>query len=248
VKIKAFIAEDEPHSLDRLKDLLGNFSELDIIGEARDGLKAIELIDEMKPELVFLDIKMPGASGFEVLEKIRHDPMVIFVTAYDKYAIKAFDENAVDYILKPTSLERLSKAVKKARERNYRITDSDLARLKLSLKHEDHIRRFVIKKGDEIQIIPESEAYYFKASDKYVFLHTKERQFFFDMSLKELDKVLDPQKFCRIHKSFIVAIDKIKKLKKWFHGEYLVEMKDLSESALKVSRNYKDNLNKKLRL
>jgi DNA-binding LytR/AlgR family response regulator len=247
VKIKVFIAEDEPHSLDRLKDLLGSFKDLEMVGEARDGLKAIELINELKPDLIFLDIKMPGASGFEVLDKIIHDPLVIFVTAYDKYAIKAFDENALDYILKPTSLERLSKAVTRARERNYRITDYDLKRLRLSLSDEEHIRRFVVKKGDEIQIIPESEVYYFKASDKYVFLHTKEKQFFFDMSLKELEKDLDPKKFCRIHKSLIVAIDKIKKLKKWFHGEYLVEMRDLPESALKVSRNYKNNLQKKLR-
>ena len=247
MKIRVFIAEDEPHSLDRLRSLLEEYSDFTIVGEAQDGIEAIKKIDRLKPDLLFLDIQIPGATGFQVLEKIKVDPMVVFVTAYDRYAIRAFEENAIDYILKPFSPQRFSKAVKKIVEKNYRLSQSDVDRLKLSLKEPDYLRRFVVKLGDEIRILPEADVYFFKADNKYVFLHTKDKHYFFDLSLKDLEQNLDPDKFCRIHKSFIVSIDKIKKLKRWFHGEFLVEMKDATESTLKVSRGYKNRLQAKLR-
>ncbi|MFC2156568.1 LytTR family DNA-binding domain-containing protein [Acidobacteriota bacterium] len=105
----------------------------------------------------------------------------------------------------------------------------------------------IIKKGDEIQIIPEEEVFYFSGEDKYVYLHTRDKRYFFDMTLKELDESLDPTKFCRIHKSWIIALDKIEKMKKWFHGEYMVELKDYPDTLLKVSRSYKSKLQEKLK-
>ena len=247
MKIKAFITEDEPHSLERLKELLQDFPDLTVVGEAMDGISAVKLINEMKPDLVFMDIQMPGATGFEVLDQIHYDPMIVFVTAFDKYAIRAFEKNAVDYILKPTSKERLTKAVKKVIEKNYKISDMDLIRLKQTLREKDYLFRFIVKVKDEILIFPEEDVYYFKAEDKYIFLYTKDKHFFFDMSLKELEKNLNPHKFCRIHKSAIVAIDKIKKIKKWFHSDYILELKDQQDSRLKVSRNYKAALLEKLK-
>ncbi len=248
MKIKTFIAEDEPNSMERLKELLQDFPELSVEGEAADGLQAIKSINRQKPDLVFLDIRMPGATGFEVLEKIEANPMVIFVTAYDEYAIKAFEENAVDYILKPTSKERLSKAVKRVLDLNFRLDHMDLLRLKQSLKKDSYLHRFVVKKGDEIRIFPEEDVCYFKAQDKYVFLHTADKQYFYDLPLKELEEKLDPDRFCRIHRSHIVSLDKIKKIKKWFHSEYIVELKDDARTTLKVSRNYKSALQEKLQL
>lgn len=239
MKIKTFIAEDEPHSLERLKEQLRDFPELSVIGEAADGLSAVRLINELRPELLFLDIKMPGASGFEVLEKIPYRPLVIFVTAYDQFAIQAFEENAIDYILKPTPKTRLSKAIQRVTERQEKFSQNDLARLKDILKGKESLRRFLVKLGDEIMIIPEEEVYYFKAENKYIFLYTRDKSYFFDMSLKALEERLDPAKFCRIHKSCIVAIDKIKKIKKWFHSEYMLELKDKPPHKLKVGRSYK---------
>ena len=232
--------------MERLKELLQEFPELSVEGEAADGLQAIKSINRQKPDLVFLDIRMPGASGFEVLEKIDANPMVIFVTAYDEYAIKAFEENAVDYILKPTSKDRLSKAVKRVLDLNCRLDRMDLLRLKQSLKKDSYLRRFVVKKGDEIRIFPEEEVFFFKAQDKYVFLCTEDKQFFYDLPLKELEETLDPDKFCRIHRSHIVSLDKIQRIKKWFHSEYIVELKDNVRTTLKVSRNYKAALQDRL--
>jgi DNA-binding LytR/AlgR family response regulator len=246
VKIKTFIAEDEPNSMERLKELLKEFPELSVEGEAGDGLQAIKSINSQKPDLVFLDIRMPGATGFEVLEKIEANPMVIFVTAYDEYAIKAFEENAVDYILKPTAKDRLSKAVKRVLDLNFRLDHMDLLRLKQAIKRESYLRRFVVKKADEIQIFAEDEVYYFNAQDKYVFLHTQDKQFFYDLPLKELEEKLDPDNFCRIHRSHIVSLGKILRIKKWFHSEYIVELKDDARATLKVSRNYKAALQDKL--
>ncbi len=247
MRIKTFIAEDEPHSRERLRELLGDFPELSLSGEAGDGIEAVEKINSLRPELVFLDIRMPGASGFDVLEKIKVNPMVVFVTAYDNYAIKAFEENAIDYILKPVSKERLEKTVKKVVRLNNRLGDLDLRRLKQVLKGSEYPRRFIVKKGEEIRIIPEEEVYYFSSEDKYVFLHNKNGRYFFEMTLKELEESLDPDKFCRIHRSWIIALDKIKTMKKWFHGEYLVELDDHPDTVLKISRRHKGKLQEKLR-
>lgn len=247
MKIKTFVAEDEPHSLTRLKGLLEEFPELSVVGEARNGINAIKKIDDIRPDLVFLDIHMPGATGFEVLERISENPMVVFITAYDIYAIKAFEENAVDYILKPLSKDRLRRTVDRVIRLNSRLGDMDLEKLRLVIKGKDIIRRFIIKTGDEIQIIPEEEVLYFSAEDKYVFLHTADNRYFFDMTLKELEESLDPDKFCRIHKSWIISLDKIEKMRKWFHGEYIVELKNLPDTSLKVSRSYKAALQEKLR-
>ncbi len=230
MKFRTVIAEDEPHSLERLKDLLKAFEKIQIVGEAVDGFDAIEKIESLKPDLVFLDIQMPGATGFEVLEKINQKPTIIFVTAYDSYAIKAFEAKALDYILKPTSKERLAQTVNRVLELRKHSTPGWAPGLIEDLKHavmgKSYLKRFAVKTGDEILIIAESDVFYFNADKKYNFLHTKSKRFFFEMTLKELEDSLDPEIFCRIHKSAIVSLDKIKKLKKWFHSELIVQLND----------------------
>lgn len=248
LKIKTLIVEDEPPSQERLLELLQGIDSLEILDIAKDGIEAVEKINGLKPELVFLDIRMPGANGFEVLERISHRPMVIFLTAYDEYAIKAFEENAVDYLLKPSSGQRIAEAVRKVMERCQRISPELLETLKKSLENKKYLKRFAVKQGDEVLIIPEEDVCYFQAEHKYVFLYTLSRRCIFDMTLKELDDYLDPDCFCRIHKSTIVSLTKISRLKKWFKGEYLIQFEDFKRSKLKVSRSYVSLLKEKLNL
>ncbi len=244
--INTVIVEDERHSLERLKDLLKEFPQIRLVGEAADGESAITLIQQLKPALVFLDIHLPEASGFEVLARLENRPRVIFITAYDQYAIKAFEENAVDYLLKPTSRERLQKAVARVLSNEQPAADKTLELLKKILQRDSYKSRFSIKLKEEILIIPEEAVYYFKAEEKYVFLCTRDQEFFYDATLGELEKSLDPHKFVRIHKSHIVALDKIKKLKKWFLSDYLVELSDSRGTKLKTGRAYLPELKQKL--
>jgi DNA-binding LytR/AlgR family response regulator len=250
MKLRTIIAEDEFHSRERLRDLLISFPELDVVGEAADGLKAVEIIDKLRPDLAFLDIQMPEATGLEVLEKITHQPRIIFVTAYDRYAVKAFEENAVDYILKPFSRERIARAVHRVMELNKPVVSVDpllIETLKKSVSGREYQERFAVKTGDEIYIIPQEEVYYFKAESKYVLLYTDNKKYFIDTTLKELEQNIDPDVFMRIHKSTIVSLDKIKKIKKWFHGELIVQLSDGSKTKLKVSRGYQPVLKEKLK-
>jgi len=247
--IRTVIAEDEQHARERLKDMLSGFPELDIVGEAADGLTAVNLIDRKQPALVFLDIQMPEATGFEVLEKIEHHPHVVFITAYDHYAIKAFEENAVDYILKPFSMERIQRSVERILEleRDRPIDSMLIENLKKALGGNEYIRRFAAKLGDEILIIPEEEVYYIQAENKCVMLYTEQKKYFLETTLKELEQTLDPAVFVRIHKSTIVSLDKIRKIKKWFHSEIMVQLTDGNKTKLKVSRGYQPYLREKLK-
>jgi len=246
--VRSVIVEDEPHSLERLKTLLRGFPQIEIVGEAMDGDAAVEVINDRKPELVFLDIHLPGASGFEVLSRIAHHPGVIFVTAYDQYAIEAFEANALDYIMKPLSEERLGKAIERATQSGRGLDQTTMEILKDIARQKQYACRFAVKLQDEILLIPRSDVYFFQAEDKYVFLHTRDRKFFYDATLKKLEEMLDPNLFCRVHKSTIVALDHIGKLKKSFLGEYVIELTDRPPTRLKVSRTYQGVLKRKLRI
>ncbi len=247
MKIKTIIAEDEFHSRERLRDLLSGFPELEIVGEAADGGKAVELIDTLRPDLAFLDIRMPVATGFEVLERIAHQPHIIFITAFDRYAVKAFEENAVDYILKPFSRERLARAVHRVRDLDKPADPRLIEALKESLSRREYMKRFAVKMGDEILIVPEEEVYYFNAETKYVLLYTDTGKYFIETTLKELEQVIDPGVFLRIHKSTIVSLDKIAKIRKSFRGDILVQLSDGKKTKLKVSRGCQPRLKEKLK-
>ncbi len=239
--MRAVIVEDEKPSRERLKNLLAELG-VEVIGEAGDGKDALKAIEKLKPDVVFLDINLPELSGMEVLSKLKFRPKVVFVTAYDQYAVKAFEENAVDYILKPFSKERLKKAIERAKEVNERVLE------RLEAISKEYMRMFPVKLGNEIFIIPEEDVYYFKAEEKYVFLVTKDKEYFCDFTLKELERRLDPKKFCRVHKSYMVAIEKIKKISPWFSGAHIITLKDDEGTKIKVSRGYYPLLRKKLGL
>ena len=246
MKMKCIIVEDEPHSMSRMKKLISNFENLELIGEAVDGEEAIQVIEKLEPDLLFLDINIPIKNGFEVLKEITYKPLVIFVTAYDNYAVKAFEENAIDYILKPTTVDRLKISVEKAFKKNIKIDDNLLDTIQKYMKGENGVKRYSIKDKDDIIVIPQEEIYYFKAQEKYTFLCTNDKEYFYDSSLKKIEEQMDSNYFIRIHKSYIVSIEKIKKLQKIFMREYIVELSDKQKTILKVGRNYLSGLKEKL--
>jgi len=245
--LRTVIVEDEPHSLSRLKFLLADIDDVSIIGTAESGEEAVSRIDSLKPDLVFLDIQLPGMTGFDVLARVSHRPAVIFVTAFDQYAVKAFEENAVDYLLKPTSKERVRKAVARV-SRAGRAPDQKLVeKLSRLLARNRPGRVFSVKHQDEILLIPDSEVTYFKAEDKYVFLCTAEQSFFYEGTLKELEETLDPDAFVRVHKSFIVALARVKKLQKWFLNDYILVLNDAAHTQLRIGRAYLPAIRKRLK-
>lgn len=255
MKIKVIIAEDEVHSLQRLKTLLAKYIDtIEIIGEAVDGQSAVEMINEKKPDLIFLDIQMPVLTGFEVISKLTYQPSIIFVTAYDNYAVEAFESNGIDYLLKPTSQERLDKTIERIKALfmkekgavlNPQIMDL-LSKLgdKTSKKY---LKKFTVKDGDDILLLPESEICYFKTEDKYLFLCTYGREYIYNSTLKELIEELDEAVFIRIHKSFIININRIFRIKKNLFRDYCIEIDDDRKNELKIGRNYMANVKKILR-
>lgn len=236
--LRTVMVEDEPHARARLRDLLANFPEVTVAGEAGDGEQAVSLIERLRPDLVLLDIEMPGLSGLEVLRRLDHRPLVIFITAYDQYAVQAFEANAVDYLLKPFTGERLGQALERVRQRN-RFIDADLLEeLQRRLRPREYLHHFAVKCGEEILLVPEDEVFFFLAEDKYVFLHTAGRRFFYDATLKELENRLDPERFLRIHKSAIVAVGKVRKLKRSLMGDYQTVLGDDKATILRVGRSF----------
>ena len=245
--VRTVIVEDEMPSLERLKTLLEDFSNIEIVGEAQDGPAAIQLIDELKPDLAFLDIRLPVFSSFEVLQRIKHKPMVIFITAYDEYALKAFEENAVDYLLKPTDSKRLAKSIDKVLKLHQSIDNNILNVIKSVVAKGKFHDRFSVKIGNEVLFILTEDIYWFQAEDGYIFLHTIDREYIYDATLKELEDALNPKQFIRIHKSHIIAIDKIEKMKKTLRGKFKIQLKDKNKSNFEIGRTYYSKVKEKLK-
>ncbi|AEX86043.1 hypothetical protein XO10_08150 [Marinitoga sp. 1135] len=244
--IKCVIIEDEIHASNRLEKMLGNFEDIQICGKAFDGDEGVELIEKERPELVFLDINLPGKNGFEVLKSISYEPFVIFITAYQEYAIKAFEENAIDYLLKPFDLKRLKSSIERIYERKPRIKKEKIVEIDEFInKKANYQKIFTVKDNDEILVIPEKDIVYFKAEEKYVFLCTKNKEYYYNRTLKQLESEIDPEVFIRIHKSYIVSINYIKKFKRLFIREYIVELNDLKNTELKIGRSYLHELKEK---
>ena len=246
VKIKVVIVEDEIYSLERLIKMLSSYNDIDIVGSAEDGESAVEIINNKRPDVVFLDIELPVYNGFEVIKRLNYKPKVVFVTAYDSYATKAFEVNGVDYIMKPVEGKRLEAALNKVRKSGGNVNDDIIELILKAMQKKSLLKRFSVRKEDDIIIIPEDEVVYFKAEDKYVFLCTYDKEFFYDATLKELEDKLDPDKFIRIHRAYIVSMDKIVRIKKWFLGEYRVELSNKDKITLKISRSYIQDVRKRL--
>lgn len=243
---KTLLVDDENLALDRLTRLLKPYSDqLNLIGTASDGRQAIDRIDDWKPDLVFLDVQMPERNGFEVLQEIHHQPWIIFTTAFDEYALKAFETNSIDYLLKPIDKERLALAMEKLG----RLTRSDqtgledrLKGLLQSIQTPLATNRLRIRLGDKIRFINLNDVVYFQATDKYVGVHTVDEIHLIDDTLYQLEAQLRNSNFVRIHRSTLINMDYVLEVFKWFGGKYKVRMKDKARSELVVSAGMKDNL------
>ncbi len=239
------IVDDEPLARALINKLLKSFAEFEVIGECSNGKEAVKAIRDRSPDLVFLDVQMPGMDGFSVLEEIKATalPALIFVTAYDQYAIKAFDFHAVDYLLKPFSFSRFKDALSRSKESILQKTASgDLGRQIASLleTHQNrppHLQRLFLKDNGKIVLLEPSKIDWIEADDKYVCLHTAKRSYLIRQTLTAFVAELDPQTFARIHRSYIVNLGRVSELHPLFNGEYVLIMTD--GKKLSLSRNYK---------
>lgn len=217
-----------------------------LAGEAIDGISAIELIGRCRPDLVFLDIHLPDMNGFQVLEKLPYEPAVIFTTTYDQYAVKAFEVNSVDYLLKPVAKERLETAIARVLDLKTVSFTHALKTLESLMNRKNKHIRFSIQKADQLLVIPQEEVYYFEVKERYLYLCTYDNAFFYNSTLKQLEESLDPKLFLRINKSNIVSLDKIRCLKRDYMNRYRVILKDKNSTKLKISRHCLKPLKEKL--
>lgn len=244
---KAIIADDERELRNYLKSMLKEaWPELEICGEAANGDEALELVTLKRPQIAFLDIRMPGLSGIDVAEKIAHICRIVFVTAYDQYAVDAFEKEAVDYLVKPVMKERLEQTISRLK-RQLEISDSpvgDFSELvgqvikKLNDKKKaEYLRWIRIQVRDDTRLIPADDVVYFKAEDKYTLVITKDGESLIKKSIKELAEELDPDHFWQIHRGSIVNVSKIDKVSRSLTGRGVLKLKGRPE-LLTVSRNY----------
>jgi len=241
------VADDEAPARQRIIDLLRRNSQMAAIIEASDGLSAVEIIQNRRPDLVFLDVQMPGMSGFEVMQTVGVDaiPAVIFVTAYDKYALQAFEVNAVDYLLKPFDGERFQKAFQRALVQIERSTtaiiNENLKALLESLKPgARYLERLVVKSKGRIFFLPVSEIDWIESADNYVSLHSGRETHLIRETLTALETKLSPQEFLRVRHSAIVNVKRIRELRPLFKGEYEIVLQN--GTKLTSSRRYRRHL------
>ena len=242
-QIQAIIADDEEALRDHLrKKLSALWPELAIVGEARDGEAAARLIEDAGPDVAFLDIQMPGLSGIEVAKKTAGACMVVFVTAYDKFAIEAFEGEAIDYLLKPVTDERLEKTIKRLKERMSSPSQPDMSavleKVSRSLqKPPGHLQWIKTQYKDGIRLIPVADIYYLKATDKYTTVRTRDGEYLIRKTIKELQDELDPELFWRVHRAAVVNVKSIHTVHRSVAGTYTIRFKDIPDH-LTVSRAY----------
>lgn len=210
---KVIIIDDEPLARSIVKEYLQKHPDLELVAECGDGFEGVKAIQQYQPELIFLDIQMPKINGFEMLELIEQPPNVIFTTAFDEYAIKAFEAHAIDYLLKPFNQERFDKAVAKWQEQQHSNAPGkteDLLETASQSPAQSH--RVVVKNGSKIKIIPVHDIFFLEAADDYVKIHTKEGYFLKNKTMSHFEQVLDGQQFVRSHRSYIVNVQQITRI------------------------------------
>ncbi len=238
-RIRVLIVDDEALARDTLRLLLDEHDDVAVVGEAVDGEEAVRAIRDLQPDLVFLDIQMPGKTGLEVVEDIGADamPYVVFATAYDEYALKAFDASAIDYIVKPFSDERFEATLDRVRRLMGQQRSADLeGRLRELMGTSDRPSRFLLKERGAIRFVDAADIQWVEAAGDYVVLHTGQASPLLRETMAGMEEKLDPDVFVRIHRSTIVRISAIRELKPFFHGDYVVYLHDGTE--LKLSRRY----------
>jgi two-component system, LytTR family, response regulator len=246
--LKVAIVDDEELARALIREYLGSSADVEIVAECANGFEAVKAIAEKKPDLVFLDVQMPKLDGFEVLELIGPDVAVVFVTAFDQYAMRAFDEHAVDYLLKPFSLDRFQKALERARQRLGEKASSSNAVAKPAAPDlsraarapQDYLQRIVVKDGSRVHIIPVDRLDYAESQDDYVSLHSQGKSYLKEQTISSLEAALDPERFVRIHRTAIVNLERVAKIEPYAKDSRVAVLTDGTQ--LPVSRSGYDRL------
>jgi two-component system, LytTR family, response regulator len=245
-KIRTIIVEDEELARNLLRSYIKDLGEIELLCECENGFEGVKAINELKPDLVFLDIQMPKITGFEMLELLDHHPEIIFCTAYDQFALKAFEFNAADYLLKPFSRDRLMAALEKVKERIEKQPEGeDMVDRITNYPKDEFLDRIVVKDRHKIHIIPADHIRYIESMDDYVLIYTTEGRYTKQKTMRYFEMALDTHNFARIHRSYIVRIDQIAQLQQYEKESYVAILHD--KTKLKVSKsgykNLKDLLN-----
>jgi len=234
--MKAILIDDEPLARLIVKEYLLPYHQLEIVAESGDGFEGLKAIQQHRPDLIFLDVQMPKITGFEMLELIDQPPAVIFTTAYDEYAIKAFEAHAVDYLLKPFSKERFDKAIQKFLEQHAaseKAAPSQL--LETAAQSPSQSQRIVIKIGSKIKIIPVQDVFYFEAADDFVKIHTAEGSFLKNKTMNFFEQTLDAAQFVRCHRSYMINVQQVTRIEPNEKDNHIILLK--SGAKIPVSRN-----------
>jgi two-component system LytT family response regulator len=239
MNLRAVIVDDEPLAREMIKEYLADFPDVQVVAECGNGRQAVTVINREKPDLIFLDIQMPGMNGFEVLEHLEALPHIIFSTAYDEFALQAFEVNAIDYLLKPYSRDRFAKAVQRAvQQRALRRNELDriLSLLQASRQRGEYSDRIFVRVGQKIVPVQTQDILWIEAAGDYAQLHTVGQIYVCNMGLGELQKRLDPGRFARVHRSSIIALSALKHLESDGEGGFIATLKD--GTRVRVSRSH----------
>jgi two-component system LytT family response regulator len=241
--------DDEEIAIHRMKKALSVYPHIKVVGEANDGIAAVRLINTLRPDLVFLDISMPAFNGFDVVDQLEYTPLIVFVTAYDEYAVKAFEKNSLDYLLKPVEEDRLANTIRRIEQNRHPEADW-LIKIKTFISGQiptAQISTIPVQSGDSIQLVHVGDIVFFEAKEKYVSVHTKNEEKFITYALTYLEDKL-PGEFVRVHRSYIVNKMKIREIRKYFKGTFLLTMSDEKATKIKSSYSYSDVIKEKLLL
>ena len=247
--MRVLIVDDEPLACERIRTLLAGERDVEIAGECHDGRSAVEAIRSMAPDLVFLDVQMPEMDGFAVLASLDRMPAVVFVTAFDQFAIRAFEVHALDYLLKPFDRDRFRQAVGRARQQLTHANGGEVERRLAAIM--DDLRpakqktdRFVVKSGGRIFFVRTAEIDWIEAAGNYVKLHVGADSHLIRETMNAVEQRLSPDAFVRIHRCHIVNIEQVRELQPWFNGEYVVFLKN--GTRLTLSRGYRERLQERV--
>ncbi len=239
------IIDDEPLARTRLETLLLNFPKtINIIGFAKNGNDAKQRIELLKPDLIFLDIEMPGLTGFQLIEHLEKIPLIVFCTAHDEYSLKAFETNSIDYLVKPVRIERLEKTINKLKQFNINQRPQNILEVIKTLNESraaEMMTSITVKKGDSIIFIKLDDVFYFEATDKYVTLFTNTDHFITEKSLSQLEQKL-PNHFLRVHRANIINTNLVEEVKKYFNSRYLVILSNNKRTQITTGRSYLEKI------
>ena len=235
--MRAFLVDDEALALKRLQRMLAVAKRVQIVGTSTDPVEAVPAILDAKPDILFLDIEMPGMTGFEMLAHLQPQPWVVFTTAYDRYALEAFGVNSVDYLLKPIEAAQLERALDKIERLRGNGASPDVSELIRRLAPPAYPDRVASKVGEKIEFVDLDQVTHFFASDKLTFAATPAKNFAVDYTIQELEQKLDPGRFVRVHRATLVNVAHVQELHSWFAGGLMVRLKDPKHTELKVSRD-----------